>query len=91
MKFALLSESELRLVDLMFDADVFREVPAVVPPSAERGPAGSWIRSLVAVAPQIEATARRVGGVVEHASIDELLRIAERGRDERRGGGKPRK
>jgi len=91
VKFALLSESELRLVDLMFDADVFRELPTVVPPSAERGPAGSWIRSLIAVAPQIEATARRMGGVVEHASIDELLHIAEQGRDERWQGGKLRK
>ena len=90
--FALLSETELRLVDLMFDAGALHKVPAVVRPPEERGPASPRIRSLVSAAPQIEATARRAGGLLEHGSIDELLRMAEQHRDNQRGDdGSPRR
>lgn len=85
MKFALLSERELRLVDRMFDAGVFAEVPVVVRSPTDLGPAEPRIGALVPLAAQVDATARRVGDVVEHGSIDELLRIAE----QRDGGRRP--
>ena len=79
MQFSLLSDLELRLVDRMFAAGALREVPVVVRPPTDLGPVDSRIGALVPLASQVDATARRVGDVVEHASIDELLRIAEQG------------
>ncbi|MBX3285233.1 MAG: hypothetical protein KF703_07815 [Actinobacteria bacterium] len=88
MAFALLSDLELRLVDRMFAAGVFREVPAVVRPPGEEPPVEYQLGCLVPLAALIDTAARPVGAVVEHASIDELLRIAEvAGRDPRRDGG----
>ncbi|MEZ5139254.1 MAG: hypothetical protein R2702_06480 [Acidimicrobiales bacterium] len=76
MRFALLRDLELRLVDRMFALGALRDVPVVVRPPADLGPAEPRTAALVPLAAQVDATAQRVGDVVEHGSIDELLRIA---------------
>lgn len=74
-KFALLSETELRLVDVVLEAGAFAELPAAVRPSDDAKPGGRRFRFLALWGPLVESTARRLGDGVQYGSIRELLRI----------------
>ena len=76
-KFALLSETELRLVDVILEAGTFAELPAAVRPSDDAKPGGRRFRFLAPWGPLVESTARRVGDGVQHGSIRELLHIRD--------------